>query len=421
MPASRALLLPALALALRPIAAAAAADAADADVETTCAVFCQAHRFGCNSAAAGSANQMLSCAQACHMRLALKLTWAQCHPHCARTPHSGCELTVAGHAYALCGRCARHEFTGPDDHVCTFGVCSNRACVEGCLVPEDFNANATAAEADTIKNDEAGNQKCGPFNKVVFYAGVVVMVLTIVVFFWVFWRREVAMRRFWRQVTPDLERLSHLDDVDNDHLDVDDLDLEDPVLDQALRREDAAARRGFAAHAEYQRGFDEGWNEGYDELLNDLGVFQVSGCVVSDNSPEAIAAAATAAYSPLAALGIVKKISLNETQFFGRWHLEDMELEEEARADWKELEENAKQLKKQKPPSSRASADVQLSRNCYICMQPCDTCGTCACKAAAHEACLARMWVTNRDLRECTICRTPYRTALQSLSQNKKK
>ena len=41
---------------------------------------------------------------------------------------------------------------------------------------------------------------------------------------------------------------------------------------------------------------------------------------------------------------------------------------------------------------------------CYVCLMPCDTRGTCACKALVHASCLARV----RDLTKCSICRKEY-------------
>merc|ERR1711988_1632766 len=60
-----------------------------------CAAFCAKKHFGCLDYRKG-ANQMLSCAQACHMRVALDQSKDQCMSRCDRHGNSGCTLTVNG-------------------------------------------------------------------------------------------------------------------------------------------------------------------------------------------------------------------------------------------------------------------------------------------------------------------------------------
>jgi hypothetical protein len=77
---------------------------------------------------------MLSCAQACHMRVKLAQTQDQCEERCDRRGDSGCSLSVNGEVLSMCSRCEKHIFSRGNDKTCKFGVCSQDACRTGCGV-----------------------------------------------------------------------------------------------------------------------------------------------------------------------------------------------------------------------------------------------------------------------------------------------
>jgi len=100
-----------------------------------CSFKCQAAGYCCNDFRVGS-NQMISCAQACMMRVRgapahQMLGWMGRGGLCRRTGSSGCSLTVGGHRYSFCSRCS--DLTS--DPKCKWGVASSDACVFGSLLP----------------------------------------------------------------------------------------------------------------------------------------------------------------------------------------------------------------------------------------------------------------------------------------------
>jgi hypothetical protein len=101
-------------------------------VQSYCENYCNAKGYGCNDYRTG-ANQLLSCSQACHMRLELQQSSLQCASLCDRTPSSGCTLTVAGHTYQMCHTCSKQVFMKHGIE-CRFGVCETKACYDGCSV-----------------------------------------------------------------------------------------------------------------------------------------------------------------------------------------------------------------------------------------------------------------------------------------------
>lgn len=109
--------------------------------EEYCSSACKAAGFCCNDFAVGS-NQMISCSQACMMRvrgssLADMLTASD--GVCKRTGASGCSLSVNGHDYSFCSHCG--DLT--DSPKCSFGVASSDACDYGAsLPPSSFGAKA---------------------------------------------------------------------------------------------------------------------------------------------------------------------------------------------------------------------------------------------------------------------------------------
>ena len=101
-------------------------------VQSYCENYCNAKGYGCNDYRTG-ANQLLSCSQACHMRLELQQSTLQCSSYCDRTSNSGCTLAVAGHTYQMCHTCSKHVFMKHGIE-CRFGVCGTKACYDGCSV-----------------------------------------------------------------------------------------------------------------------------------------------------------------------------------------------------------------------------------------------------------------------------------------------
>merc|ERR1712066_735779 len=91
-----------------------------------CSAKCQAAGYCCNDPSVGS-NQMISCAQACMMRLRGS-TWEEMASsrggHCQRNGGSGCGLTVGGHTYSFCSACK--DLT--QSAKCKWGVASHEAC-----------------------------------------------------------------------------------------------------------------------------------------------------------------------------------------------------------------------------------------------------------------------------------------------------
>ena len=104
-----------------------------------CRKYCLSKRYGCNDFNIGS-NQLLSCAQSCHMRNVLNVTEAFCLSKCDRNMRSGCALVVKQHVYDLCGTCERQSFNRKPHlkeyrmYKCDRGVCSRDACIDGCRV-----------------------------------------------------------------------------------------------------------------------------------------------------------------------------------------------------------------------------------------------------------------------------------------------
>merc|ERR1711907_484825 len=117
-----------------------------------CAAFCAKKHFGCLDYRKG-ANQMLSCAQACHMWVALDQSKDQCMSRCDRHGNSGCTLTVNGEELSMCSRCDKHVFKKSNDAMCKFGVCSVDACKTGCSVTsakEIGNCDDDNKKADAV-------------------------------------------------------------------------------------------------------------------------------------------------------------------------------------------------------------------------------------------------------------------------------
>merc|ERR1711957_418318 len=104
-----------------------------------CSSACRAAGFCCNDFAVGS-NQMISCAQACMMRVrgsSLPEMLTASNGLCERNGGSGCSLSVKGHGYSFCSRCS--DLT--DTPKCRFGVASSDACNYGAsLPPSSFGA-----------------------------------------------------------------------------------------------------------------------------------------------------------------------------------------------------------------------------------------------------------------------------------------
>mmetsp|Transcript_55696 Transcript_55696/g.129879 ORF Transcript_55696/g.129879 Transcript_55696/m.129879 type:complete len:209 (-) Transcript_55696:252-878(-) len=106
-----------------------------------CEARCRDRGFCCGSSM--SANQMISCAQACHMRAtgSPESDLIGSHGLCQRTSSSGCSLDVNGHSYTFCGVCSDVS------DKCPHGVEDTVAC--------QYGARAWTAylmESHTIKN-----------------------------------------------------------------------------------------------------------------------------------------------------------------------------------------------------------------------------------------------------------------------------
>ena len=118
-----------------------------------CVSMCKRKGYGCLTNPRVGANQMISCAQACHMRTVLAQTAQQCEKHCARNGQSGCSLRVAGgHTYSMCSRCADHITFRGDGTKCAFGVCGQQECRDGCR----FGGTAATAAAAAASKDWSG-------------------------------------------------------------------------------------------------------------------------------------------------------------------------------------------------------------------------------------------------------------------------
>eukprot|EP00946_MAST-07B_sp_MAST-7B-sp1_P001918 g1918.t1 len=112
-----------------------------------CAHYCRAKGYGCNDFRVG-ANRRLSCAQACHMRLKLKIGQYKCREYCQTATFwrpglapDACNLVVAGHEYHMCSSaCGRHVFVRESvwgEEKCTEGVCGSEPCLDGCAIMSD--------------------------------------------------------------------------------------------------------------------------------------------------------------------------------------------------------------------------------------------------------------------------------------------
>ena len=94
-----------------------------------CTEACQSLGFCCNNVAAGSANQFLSCAQACAMRERNQaLTVQQCQARCHTNRE--CSKQFDGHSYSLCTACS--DLTAAS--TCVSGVPNPDACEIGCSI-----------------------------------------------------------------------------------------------------------------------------------------------------------------------------------------------------------------------------------------------------------------------------------------------
>jgi hypothetical protein len=130
------------------------------NTDDDCAAFCEKKGFGCLDYRTG-ANQMLSCAQACHMRVKLAQTQDQCAGKCDRHGSSGCSLKVNGQVLSMCGRCEKHVFQKGDGNMCNFGVCSADACKTGCSVTTAEEATPEEPSVEHCRDDnERANAVC---------------------------------------------------------------------------------------------------------------------------------------------------------------------------------------------------------------------------------------------------------------------
>lgn len=137
-----------------------------------CEQYCRAKGYGCNDFRVG-ANKLLSCAQACHMRLKLRVPQYECRSYCrssnrmikpGRAPDA-CSLTIAGHVYPLCSssKCTRHVFQRENawgETSCEDGVCGSEPCFDGCNVMGDAMVallDNIYASKDNTSNDLAAN------------------------------------------------------------------------------------------------------------------------------------------------------------------------------------------------------------------------------------------------------------------------
>ena len=138
-----------------------------------CEQYCRAKGYGCNDFRIG-ANKLLSCAQACHMRLELRVPQYECRSYCrspsflypqGRRKPDACSLTVAGHVYPLCSssKCTRHVFQRENawgETSCEDGVCGSEPCFDGCNVMGDAMVallDNIYASKDNTSNDLAAN------------------------------------------------------------------------------------------------------------------------------------------------------------------------------------------------------------------------------------------------------------------------
>merc|ERR1712129_221618 len=100
--------------------------------------------FCCNDYTIGS-NQMVSCAQACMMRMRgtpRHELLSSLGGLCARTGSSGCELQVNGYGYSFCGTCK--DLTPVAS--CQHGVADHGACDFGSSLELPGMTAATTAQ-----------------------------------------------------------------------------------------------------------------------------------------------------------------------------------------------------------------------------------------------------------------------------------
>ena len=102
------------------------------DMEQLCADECHALGFCCGDHTIGS-NQFLSCSQACMIR-ARGTDAAACAASCDEP--RGCERTVNGVTYRMCGTCADLDLDGDGVRECQYGVQNTTACHAGCEMGE---------------------------------------------------------------------------------------------------------------------------------------------------------------------------------------------------------------------------------------------------------------------------------------------
>ena len=96
--------------------------------EQRCADECRALGYCCGDHTVGS-NQLLSCSQACMIRVRGSSA-AVCTAACDE--ERGCSRTVNGHAYGMCGSCEDLDLDGDGTLECVHGVQSTQACHVGC-------------------------------------------------------------------------------------------------------------------------------------------------------------------------------------------------------------------------------------------------------------------------------------------------
>ena len=100
--------------------------------------------------------------------------------------------------------------------------------------------------------------------------------------------------------------------------------------------------------------------------------------------------------------GLVKEISICEDA-------EETEMVHETEQPHQEydlwhLTSTSQTLQQQSKKKKKKTKHAPNNPCCYVCLEPCNIRGTCACKAAVHPMCL--MEIKNHE--ECTICRTKY-------------
>ena len=121
------------------------------DTEQLCADECRALGFCCGDHTIGS-NQFLSCSQACMIR-ARGSDAAACAASCDEP--RGCDRTVNGVTYDMCGTCSDLDLDGDGVLECQHGVQSTAACHAGCEMGEIGEASGLECEAEWT---EVGNR-----------------------------------------------------------------------------------------------------------------------------------------------------------------------------------------------------------------------------------------------------------------------